>query len=402
MRTWPEVERALQARPGWRRVGNEWHGPCPVTGSGTDCAWFGPGSGSGGVRSGCRHCGDGSGRLDDADWREHLAAVCGDGSGRPFPGPRSPAVSGRHILANLTRSGSPCGDFSPSPDRNHVPDSEALSEAVWRAATPADRTPGWVYLVRRRRVRPADMALPASVRWLPADRTRALRPRLPRGAAGVLLYRFAAVGESVTAALQCEAVTADGERLAFGGGGKRVSLAGSDFSGGARVFVAREAHVFLVRKHVLDALRRRDIAKLRSIIAAQPGVGPELRRLVADIRRRKANLARGDGGCHVCEGPLDALALVALERLGVVRLDGAAVVGVAGTAGFKPAACIGSGPVTLWPDPDPTGERAAGKLIGALTGSGRGVSVRWRTAAPGRDLADWAAEAALEREAIRG
>lgn len=396
MRTWPEVERALQARPGWRRAGNEWHGPCPVTGSGRDCAWFGPGSGSGGVRGGCRHCG----RLDAEAFRAHLSTVAGDDPGQPFPGPHSPAVSGRRILANLTRSGAPGGDFSPSPDRN----SEAISEAVWRAATPADRTPGRRYLVERRRVWPADLALPASVRWLPADRTAGWLARaLPRGVAGVLLYRFAAVSESVTAALQCEAVTADGERLAFGGGGKRISLAGSDFSGGARVFVAREAHVFLVRKHVADALRRRDIAKLRSIIAAQPDVGPELRRLVADIRRRKVNLARGDqgtggGACHVCEGPLDALALAALERLGAVDLAGAAVLGTAGVGGLRPAALPGSGPVTVWPDPDPAGERAAARLAVQLPGR---VRVRWRAAGPGRDLADWATEAALEREAIR-
>ena len=32
--TWPDLEAALQARDGWRRVGREYHGPCPVTGRG--------------------------------------------------------------------------------------------------------------------------------------------------------------------------------------------------------------------------------------------------------------------------------------------------------------------------------------------------------------------------------
>ena len=60
------------------------------------------------------------------------------------------------------------------------------------------------------------------------------------GAAGALLYRFAAPGEVDTAAVQCEAVNEGGERMAFSGGvGKRPSVTGSDFDDGRRVFVAR-------------------------------------------------------------------------------------------------------------------------------------------------------------------
>ena len=77
MITWPAVEAALQGRPDWRRIGVEWHGPCPVTLAGRDGAWFGAGSGSGGVRCGCRHCGDAGGRLDGEALRAHLAAVAG-------------------------------------------------------------------------------------------------------------------------------------------------------------------------------------------------------------------------------------------------------------------------------------------------------------------------------------
>ena len=77
VRTWAAVEAALQGRPGWRRIGVEWHGPCPVTLAGRDGAWFGAGSGSGGVRCGCRHCGDAGGRLEGEVLTAHLAAVAG-------------------------------------------------------------------------------------------------------------------------------------------------------------------------------------------------------------------------------------------------------------------------------------------------------------------------------------
>ena len=64
------------------------------------------------------------------------------------------------------------------------------------------------------------------------------------------------------------------------------------------------------------------------------------------------------GGVHLCEGPLDALALVHLARLGAVDLAGAAVIGAAGTSGFTAAAVASwPGPVTLWPDSDAAGSR---------------------------------------------
>ena len=50
VRTWPEVEAALQAqgfgKPRFLDMELSemmWHGPCPVTGAGPDCARFGPG-----------------------------------------------------------------------------------------------------------------------------------------------------------------------------------------------------------------------------------------------------------------------------------------------------------------------------------------------------------------------
>ena len=61
--TWADVERALSGLPGWRRVGVEWHGPCPVTGAGHDCCWCGPGAstairiGLPALRRAARRCG---------------------------------------------------------------------------------------------------------------------------------------------------------------------------------------------------------------------------------------------------------------------------------------------------------------------------------------------------------
>ena len=39
MTHWPDLEAALQGRAGWRRVGREYHGPCPVSGAGRDCCF---------------------------------------------------------------------------------------------------------------------------------------------------------------------------------------------------------------------------------------------------------------------------------------------------------------------------------------------------------------------------
>ena len=56
-----------------------------------------------------------------------------------------------------------------------------------------------------------------------------------------------------------------------------------------------------------------------------------------------------DRGVHLCEGPLDTLALTQLARLGTVELDGAAVYGAQSTSGFTARVCPGRAPVTIWP-----------------------------------------------------
>ena len=175
-----------------------------------------------------------------------------------------------------------------------------LAAAVWRAGVEADGTPGAVYL-RGRGAWPGPVA---ALRWLPAVEAAriGLRPRLPDGAAGALLYRFAATGELGTAAVQCEAV-ADGnaregrlpgrcgaagpdalsgvpERLAFGGGAKRPSVTGSDFDGGRRVFDLRR---------ILAGERdtKRKLRRLRRDWADTPSTGGA---------RREAGRDRGGDG----------------------------------------------------------------------------------------------------------
>ena len=107
----------------------------------------------------------------------------------------------------------------------------------------------------------------------------------------------------------------------------------------------------------------------------------------------------------MCEGPINALSLVHLERLGAVALDGGAVHGTNGAAQLRPAACPGRAPVTIWPDNDQheQGQVAAAKLFGALGLAGRRVTIR-RVPSWYGDLNDWVRailEDRAERKAIQ-
>ena len=188
--------------------------------------------------------------------------------------------------------------------------------------------------------------LPPAVRWLPANRAGDLAPQLPAGAAGCLIYRFGTPSEQDTRAAQLEAIDVTGHRRPFVTAGKRPSVRGSRFAGGARVFEARG----------------------------------------------------GTGAVHLCEGPLDALALVTRARFGLLDLGTGRVVGSAGTSGFTMAACAGAGPVTIWPDGDRPGQTAARTLRAALRRTGQ--PVRIVLAPAGMDVADLAGRA-VAREARR-
>ena len=320
MIAWPDVEAALQGRPGWRRVGREYHGPCPVSGAGRDCCFASEGR-AGDVALGCRKCGGNGGKLDSESFLAHLAALGGE--------------TARHVAAHATN------------DRAAIATPSALPGRAWRASEPVDGTPGARYLLVTRQAWPTGERFPASVRWLPTESARrvGVRPRVPDGAAGCVVYRFGSPGEADTNAAQLEAVNAHGERVPFGAAGKRPSVAGSAFAGGRRVFHAG-----------------------------------------GDV----------DRGVHLVEGPLDALALVHLARLGAVELAGA-VFGAQGTPGFTASACPGRGPVVLWPDGDGPGERAAVRAKRALRRAGRDVAIRLC----GSDVTAWAVEFTSEREAIQ-
>ena len=269
------------------------------------------------------------GRLDARELSEHLAAV-GAREWTAAPGAvRSPGPVRRH---------------SSRPD----PVPAVLPAEVWRAAVALERGPGLEYLTGRLGCEPI---VPAAVRWLPAAAAARIRPdgegrrpAVPSGAVGALVYRFAAAGDAAAAAVQLEAVDAGGRRVPWGVAGvKRWSAPGSDFAGGRRVFVA----------------------------------------------------ASGGAGCGawLCEGPLDALAVAVRERAcGVPFLGGAAVIGVAGTAGFQPAA-VGSilGPLTLALQGDGPGV-AWGRVLERRLGR-FGRAVRVVRSAVG---VDWAESVALE------
>ena len=87
MTHWPDLEAALQGRAGWRRVGREYHGPCPVSGAGRDCCFASEGR-AGDVALGCLKCGGNGGKLDSESFLAHLAALVGE--------------TARHVAAHAT------------------------------------------------------------------------------------------------------------------------------------------------------------------------------------------------------------------------------------------------------------------------------------------------------------
>jgi len=214
--SWSVLEEHLRSRPRWRRIGREWHGPCPVRGIGENTCWFAPGARTP-VRGGCRKCG---GRLSSPDFREHLAAVVGDLEAASAASEQTPVVRG----SARTRP-------DPLPGR------------VWSASVGlAPDSPGFRYL-RSRGVLGVSGRVPPSVRWLSLGAAVSVRcaPRLPAACAGALVYRFAGPGEAETWAVQFEPVDAAGRRLACSVRGatiKRPSVAGSSFGLGRRVFRA--------------------------------------------------------------------------------------------------------------------------------------------------------------------
>lgn len=337
--SWPVLESRLRERPRWRRIGREWHGPCPVRGIGENTCWFAEGARTP-VRGGCRKCG---GRLSSSAFREHLAAVVGDLGTASTVNGQAPAAR----CAIQTRQ-------DPLPGR------------VWSASVALKTDcPGFRYL-RSRGVVDASGRVPPSVRWLPLRAAASVRcaPRLPATCVGALVYRFAGPGEAETCALQFEPVDEAGRRVVCTVRGaviKRPSVAGSSFSFGRRVFSAADGAdgkgCWLV-EGPLDALA---VCRLDAL---------------GELNRR------GAGG-----------------RFRRQPLDGAAVFGVAGVpAGFRARACWAPGRVVLAPDADKAGLDAAVQLGTELELQNRSYIV----SRPfyGADWSDLAHDICIEREGI--
>ena len=99
----------------------------------------------------------------------------------------------------------------------------------------------------------------------------------------------------------------------------------------------------------------------------------------------------GRGQVHVTEGPPDAFALLALEGLHAIDLEGGTVVAVAGTDLLAKAVAGPGEPVTVWAqkDTNSAGQHAALKARQAIRErTQREVRIEW--APPGRDWADLA------------
>ena len=337
--SWPVLEGHLRERPRWRRIGREWHGPCPVQGIGENTCWFAEGSRTP-VRGGCRKCG---GRLSSQAFREHLGAIVGDLGA-------ASAASGKAPVARASVPTSP----DPLPGR------------VWSASVPlVSDSPGFRYLRSRGVIGPSGR-VPPSVRWLPLRAAASVRcaPRLPATCAGALVYRFAGPGEPETWAVQFEPVDEPGRRLACSVRGvpiKRPSVAGSSFAFGRRVFSAdggTDGKGCWLVEGPLDALA----------------------------------VCRLDAIGQLCRVDVNG-------RLRPQPLAGAAVFGVAGVpAGFRSRACSVPGPVVLAPDGDKAGIDAAVQLGTELKLEGRSCIVS--RPLPGTDWSDLARDIGIEREGI--
>ena len=222
--SWSRLEPALRLAGGWRRVGREWHGPCPVLGVGKDTAWVRPADLiSDGVLVGCRKCAP----MSVAERCAHIEALC-PAAVAPDRVPESHVVSPEPMVT-------PASDIS----------------RLWRAAGSPERSLGALYL-RVVRACWGSKPFPPSVRWISSTSWgfRFIRPTPPADAVGLLVYGFRGLEDRQVAAVQVEAISSAGRRIPWPPqNAPRVSLAGSRFDSGRQRFEVVEAdtqRLFLV------------------------------------------------------------------------------------------------------------------------------------------------------------
>ena len=254
----------------------------------------------------------------------------------------------------------------PGPERSTEPPTTEVARAILAAVEPADFTLARVYLARRGTWPPITVGpdLPATVRWLEADKVKALptwtrngeemRLVLPPDAAGVVVFEFARPGQppdgvSLTAVGGIGKST--GNRVLFNNGKKALTLGwrsgrvfeARNVSGGSLWLVEGECdalaltlcgHGGLVRSvptsgYQLSAMtdpERRNVVLVPDWDAKGTEAGVRLYRqaLEANVTRRvclwpsyEERLATVDGG-----DPADRLAEWSNERIGIRECDG--------------------------------------------------------------------------------
>lgn len=208
----PSLDDWRRAIPGLKRVGDEWHGPCPVCG-GADRFWVTRGRAHECIAA-CRHRCDFARILEAAGLMADRRRAAESAHYRRGGGTKQAA----YAPSNHAGGGNVTGNapYAP-PDDAHGAAARRIdtATAIWEAAREMEATPAARYLRDHRRVWPDGIAFPAAARWL---EKRAAPPwlqggksGLPDDAAGAIAFRFIDGGGALSA-VTLDALTADGAR----------------------------------------------------------------------------------------------------------------------------------------------------------------------------------------------